>query len=48
MDPVQDLYSFCLKRMLLSDDDFHPAPDGHLAWTKDALLPYCKNKFDKQ
>jgi hypothetical protein len=48
MDPVQDMYSFCLKRMLLDNDDFHPSPDGHLAWTKDVLLPYCKLKFNKQ
>ena len=48
MDPVQDLYSFCLKNMLLSDDDFHPSPNGHLAWTRNVLLPYCKNKFNKQ
>lgn len=48
MDPLQDMYSFCLKKMLLGDDDFHPSPDGHLAWTRDVLLPYCKIKFDKQ
>lgn len=48
MDPVQDMYSFCLKKMLLSDDDFHPSPDGHLAWTQDVLLPYCKTKLKKQ
>jgi hypothetical protein len=48
MDPVQDLYSFCLKNMLLGDDDFHPSPNGHLAWTRNILLPYCKNKFNKQ
>lgn len=43
MDPVQDMYSFCLKKMLLSDDDFHPSPDGNLAWTREILIPYCKN-----
>ena len=48
MDPVQDMYSFCLKKMLLSDDNFHPSPDGHLAWTKDVLLPYFKIKFHAQ
>jgi hypothetical protein len=48
IDPVQDIYSFCLKRMLLGDDNFHPSPNGHLAWARDALLPYCKNKFNKQ
>jgi hypothetical protein len=48
MDPVQDMYSFCLKKMLLSDDNFHPSPDGHLAWTRDVLLPYSKIKFHAQ
>ena len=48
MDPVQDIYSFCLKKMLLDNDDFHPLPDGHLAWTKEVLLPYSQNKFHKQ
>ena len=47
MDPVQDMYSFCLKRMLLSDDDFHPSPDGNLAWTREILIPYCKNGLYK-
>lgn len=48
MDPVQDMYSFCLKKMLLSNDNFHPSPDGHLAWTRDILLPYSKIKFQNQ
>jgi hypothetical protein len=48
MDPVQDIYSFCIKRMLLSKDDVHPSPDGNLAWTREVLLPYCRNKFNKQ
>lgn len=45
MDPVQDPYSFCLKRSLLGDDDLHPSPDGHLAWTREILLPYLNKKF---
>jgi hypothetical protein len=48
MDPVQDIYSFCLKRMLLADDDFHPSPNGNLAWTREILIPYCKDKLHKQ
>ena len=47
MDPVQDIYSFCLKRMLLSDDDFHPSADGNLAWTREILIPYCENGLYK-
>ena len=43
MDTVQDPYSFSLKRMLISDDDFHPSPDGNLAWTREILIPYCKD-----
>jgi len=48
MDPIQDIYSFCLKRMLISDDDFHPSPDGNLAWTREILIPYCKDVLKKQ
>lgn len=48
MDPIQDMYSFCLKKMLLGEDNFHPSPDGHLAWTRERLLPYCQNRFSKQ
>ena len=43
MDQMQDIYSFSLKRMLLSDDDFHPSADGNLAWTREILIPYCKD-----
>ncbi len=47
MDEIQDPYSFSLKRMLLSDDDFHPSPDGNLAWTREILIPYCKDGLYK-
>ena len=47
MDQLQDIYSFSLKRMLISDDDFHPSPDGNLAWTKEILIPYCKDGLNK-
>ena len=36
---VTDPYTYALKNNLLLTDDFHPSPDGHLAWTKDILLP---------
>jgi hypothetical protein len=38
--PVENIYSWCLRRDLLTDDDFHPSPDGHLAWTDAVLIPY--------
>ena len=47
MDQVQDPYSFSLKRMLISDDDLHPSPDGNLAWTREILIPYCKDGLYK-
>ena len=47
MDEIQDPYSFSLKRMLLTDDDFHISPDGNLAWTREILIPYCKNGLYK-
>jgi hypothetical protein len=44
-DAVQDPYSFCLKRSLLSEDDFHPTPDGYLSWTREVLIPHLKSKY---
>lgn len=38
----QNFYKFCLKNNLMEDDDFHPSPDGHLAYTKTVLLPNLK------
>jgi lysophospholipase L1-like esterase len=38
--PVTDIYTWCLKRDQLGDDDFHPTPAGHLAWVDHVLLPY--------
>jgi len=43
IDHCTDLYTFCLKNDLLSDDDFHPSPEGHLQWTKKILIPYLKS-----
>ena len=34
-----NIYGFALRNNLLSDDDLHPSPDGHLAWTKKCLIP---------
>ena len=42
---IQDPYSFCLKHLLLSTDEFHPSPDGYLKWTREILLPYLKNNI---
>lgn len=45
-DPkLQTIYSYCLKRDLLMEDDFHPAPQGQLEWTQNVLLPYLKSKY---
>lgn len=37
-----NLYNFAIKKDLLTDDEFHPSPDGHLLWTKEVLLPTLK------
>lgn len=36
---ITDPYTWALKNNLLTDDDFHPSPDGHLDWTQKVLLP---------
>ena len=36
---IIDPYTWALKNNLLTDDDFHPSPDGHLDWTRKMLLP---------
>jgi hypothetical protein len=47
MAPVQDPYSFCLRRDLLHDDDYHPSVQGHLEWTREILVPYIQtHKFN--
>jgi lysophospholipase L1-like esterase len=38
--PVENIYAWCLQQDLLEPDDFHPSPDGHLAWTDRVLIPY--------
>jgi hypothetical protein len=36
---ITDPYTWALENDLLTDDDFHPSPDGHLDWTQKVLLP---------
>jgi hypothetical protein len=38
IQPITDPYRYAVKNDLLSDDDFHPSPDGHLKWTQKVLL----------
>lgn len=42
---VENLYRYAIKNDLLTTDDFHPSPDGHLAWTKEHLLPFLKSNY---
>jgi hypothetical protein len=32
-------HNWAMKHNLLTKDDFHPSPDGHLDWTRSVLLP---------
>jgi len=43
---ISNPYEWAIKNNLLTSDDFHPSPDGHLSWTKQILLPYLKTLFD--
>jgi hypothetical protein len=43
-----NLYAWCLKHDLLEQDDFHPAPDGHLSWVDHVLVPYLVKKLNLQ
>jgi hypothetical protein len=36
---VDPLYNWSVKNNLLTDDLFHPSCDGHLGWTRSALIP---------
>lgn len=40
---VENIYKWCIQRDLLDSDDFHPSPDGHLAWTRQVLLPFLSS-----
>jgi lysophospholipase L1-like esterase len=47
IDPkLTNIYSWCLRQGLLSNDDFHPAPEGYLSWVDTALIPYITNRFN--
>jgi hypothetical protein len=37
--------TFALKNDLCHLDDFHPSPNGHLAWTRQVLIPHLKTLF---
>jgi hypothetical protein len=41
--PVDNIYAWCLKRDLLSPDDFHPTHRGALSWTDNCLIPYLES-----
>jgi len=36
---TENFYRYCLYNNLLSIDDYHPSPDGHLKWTQNILFP---------
>lgn len=42
---LKNFYAHSLEHDQLTIDDYHPAPDGHLSWTKEHLLPYICKKF---
>lgn len=42
---LKNFYAHCVQNNQLTSDDYHPAPDGHLSWTKEHLLPYICKKF---
>lgn len=37
------LYSWIVTHNLLHSDHFHPSPDGHLAWTRQILIPMLQS-----
>lgn len=41
----ENFYRFCLYHDLMMPDDFHPSPDGHLAYTRQILLPKLVDMF---
>jgi len=41
----QNFYRFCLYHNLMTDDDYHPNPNGHLTWTRECLLPSLVDKL---
>jgi hypothetical protein len=45
IDNTIDPSTWAIKNDLLSTDDYHPSPDGHLSWTKYVLLPHLQSRF---
>jgi hypothetical protein len=43
--PVENIYKFCVKNLLLDEDDFHPGVNGHLEWSRQVLAPYLIKNF---
>jgi hypothetical protein len=39
MTKIIDPYTWAVKYDFLTEDDFHPSPNGHLDWTQKVLLP---------
>lgn len=37
--PNENFYRYCLINNLLTDDNYHPTPAGHLEWTRTILFP---------
>jgi len=46
-NPSQNFHKYCLRGDLMTSDDFHPSPDGHLSYTRSVLLPWLANKLGK-
>jgi hypothetical protein len=42
---IENIYKFSICQDLLSNDDFHPSPDGHLHWVRQVLLPALKISY---
>jgi hypothetical protein len=45
--PDHNFHKYCLYNDLMSEDDFHPSPDGHLSYSRSVLLPWIANKLGK-
>ena len=43
---IPDIYSWCLKRNLLSDDNYHPSVEGNFRWTNEVLVPHLNSHPD--
>ena len=43
---ITNIYKYAVYNNLLSDDLFHPSPNGHFEWTKNELLPFLKKYYN--